>query len=188
VGIGNALEYLSSEQMGLLSLKREQGAPSGAASSKPSSFSTADVSASLIADEAAYQDAISGSRRNPDNVLGVLVRARLDTDHWLSVGCERGVNVLYEGNTIYAPLKLDEGVNVGYLAEEKELLQSGYLWDTLRAQLAFKPVVVVQTQGRGNVVGFVTNPNFRAVMDGNNLLLLNAVFRGPAHSRRARGD
>ena len=69
-----------------------------------------------------------------------------------------------------------------------KLPESGYLWDHLRKQLAYKPFLVSQSVGRGNVIGFVTDPAFRAQMDGNNLLLLNAVFRGPAHSRRAGGD
>jgi hypothetical protein len=79
-------------------------------------------------------------------------------------------------------------VNAAYLEAPGKLQQSGYLWDALTKQLAFKPVVVSQTAGRGNVIGFVTDPNYRGYMDGNNLLFLNAVFRGPAHSRRAGGD
>jgi len=38
------------------------------------------------------------------------------------------------------------------------------------------------------VVGFITDPNFRASLDGMNVLFLNAVFRGPAHARPAAGE
>jgi len=31
-----------------------------------------------------------------------------------------------------------------------------------------------------------SDPNFRAFIDGTNVLFLNAVFRGPAHARPAR--
>jgi hypothetical protein len=51
--------------------------------------------------------------------------------------------------------------------------------------MAFKPVVVSGTSGRGIVVGFTQDPSFRAISDGMNLLFLNAVFRGPAHTRGA---
>ena len=33
------------------------------------------------------------------------------------------------------------------------------------------------------VIGFAFDPNFRAYLDGMNVLFLNAVFRAPAHSR-----
>jgi hypothetical protein len=43
--------------------------------------------------------------------------------------------------------------------------------------------VVTSTSGRGVVVGFTEDPNFRGMLDGMNVLFLNAVFRGPAHAR-----
>ena len=48
---------------------------------------------------------------------------------------------------------------------------------------AYKPLVMVQREGRGHVIGFTQDPNFRGYMDGLNVLFLNAVFRGVAHSR-----
>jgi hypothetical protein len=33
------------------------------------------------------------------------------------------------------------------------------------------------------VVAFTEDPTFRAMLDGMNVLFLNAVFRGPAHAR-----
>ena len=44
---------------------------------------------------------------------------------------------------------------------------------------------LANTSGRGLVVGFTEDPNFRAMLDGMNVLFLNAVFRGPAHARAA---
>lgn len=190
IGIGSAVEFLRAEQTGLLSLKQEYAVvPEPAKNAKaPATDAGGRVEGTVIADEAAYHASIEASKRSPDEALGIILRARLDPDHWLSVGCESGVNVIYSGDAIYAPLKLSEGVNVGYLEAPQNLLQSGYLWDALRKQLAFKPFLVTQSSGRGNVIGFVTDPNFRAMLDGNNLLFLNAVFRGPSHSRRAKGD
>jgi hypothetical protein len=190
VAIGDALDYLRSEAVGLLALKQEFEAvddPKKNGKDAPADKS-GQVEGSLLASESDYLRAIEPSKDETADVLGVLLRAKLDPDHWLTVGCERGVNVLYSGSTIYAPLKLSEGVNAAFLEAPDKLAQSGYVWDSLTKQLAFKPVLVSQTAGRGNVIGFVTDPNFRGYMDGNNLLFLNAVFRGPAHSRRAGGD
>ncbi len=190
IGMGSAIDFLRSEQMGLLTLKQEYAAPSEAAKNakEPTAEASGRVEGRILGDEATYLTAIEATKRSPDQALGILLRARLDPDHWLSVGAERGVNVIYNGDAIYAPLKLSDGVNVGFLEAPQNLMQSGYLWDSLRMQLAFKPFLVAQTAGRGNVIGFVTDPTFRAMMDGNSLLLLNAVFRGPSHSRRAKGD
>jgi hypothetical protein len=57
------------------------------------------------------------------------------------------------------------------------------MWEANRKQMAYKPFVVVQRNGRGNVIGFTEDPNFRGYMDGLNLLFLNSVFRGAAHGR-----
>jgi hypothetical protein len=40
-----------------------------------------------------------------------------------------------------------------------------------------------QSQGGGHTVAFAEDPNYRAFMDGLNLLFLNAVLFGPAHAR-----
>jgi hypothetical protein len=38
-----------------------------------------------------------------------------------------------------------------------------------------------QPMGRGHVIAFAEDPNYRAFQDGLNLLFLNGVFFGPAH-------
>ncbi len=190
IGVGGALDYLRGNAMRLLNLKQETEAEDSSAGARKEApdDKSGKVEGSMLESEAQYREAIAASGDETGDVLGVLLRGQVDSDHWLTVGCERGVNVLYSGRAIYAPLTLDEGVNAGYLEAPGKLLESGYLWDQLRKQLAYKPFLVSQSVGRGNVIGFVTDPSFRAQMDGNNLLLLNAVFRGPAHSRRAGGD
>ena len=62
-------------------------------------------------------------------------------------------------------------------------MQSGYLWEENRKQLAYKPFAVVQPMGRGFIVAFTQNPTNRAYLDGLNVILANAIFRGAAHAR-----
>ena len=38
---------------------------------------------------------------------------------------------------------------------------------------------MVQSHGRGLVIGFAADPNYLAYLDGLNTIFLNAVFRGP---------
>ncbi len=131
---------------------------------------------------AATSDSDAGVRKT-----AVLRYARLDADHWMTAGLGETVNVLVSGRTIFTPIKLDKGVNAAVFAGPKDLLVSGYLWEENRKQMAYKPFVIVQREGRGNVIAFTADPNFRAFMDGLNVLFLNAVFRGPAHARASGG-
>ena len=94
--------------------------------------------------------------------------------------------MLADGRDIYTPIRIDSGVNVARFADAEELVQSGYLWDENRRQLAYKPFAIVQDHGRGIVVGFTQNPNVRAFFDGLNVIFMNAVFRGSAHARPVR--
>jgi len=205
IGIGNALTYLSGSQAGLLALQQEAlaaadatpGRPADSAkptpAAKPPSSSaspsappasaaaaTGPVPGKILVSEEDYQKAIRGDREMPDAVAGVLLRAKPDQEHWIGHGLPETVHVLYDGRTIYAPLKKDKGVNPIIFAGPAEILAAGVLWDENRKQLSYKPFVVVQSEGRGTVVGFTADPNFRAYMDGLNVVFLNAVFRSPS--------
>ncbi len=177
IGIGEALSYLTSS--GLLDSKREnQPAPEKASEEKE------DKPPSLIlATEEDYLKAIEPPEERPDAVAGVVVRARLDPEHWLNAGMGRTVHAVVNGRSIFTPLTLDKGQNPAILEEASKLVASGYLWEENRKQLAFKPLTLVQGHGQGLVVGFAFDPNFRAYMDGLNVMFLNAVFRGPARAR-----
>jgi hypothetical protein len=197
VGLGGgAVSFLSESRAGLLSVSQENAARAGKtskegevskesptggsqeSSTRPAQSSGARAGGKLLTTEDDYNKAIQADSELPDAVAGVLMRARLDPDHWISAGVGSTVHALVEGRAIFTPIKLDKGVNAAVFLNPAENLASGYLWEENRKQLAFKPFVVVQTQGRGVVVGFTADPNFRAYMDGLNVLFLNAVFRG----------
>jgi hypothetical protein len=171
----------------------EAAAPAGAAPAGAAPAAAAAeggrVPGKLLATEEDYARAIQADSDLPDRALGVLIRARLDPDHWLTAGLPETVTVLASGREIYTPLKLDRGVNTAVFAGPDQLLLSGYLWEETRKQFARKPFVMVQRNGRGQVIAFTEDPNFRAYLDGLNVLFLNAVFRGPAHARTTgRGE
>jgi hypothetical protein len=109
----------------------------------------------------------------------------VDTESWIGAGVSDIVYALFEGREIFTPVALNKGINAALFEAPDKVLASGYLWEENRKQLARKPLVVVQPQGQGVVVGFTTDPNFRASLDAMNILFLNAVFRGPAHARPA---
>jgi hypothetical protein len=203
---GGAVSFLSESRAGLLSVSQENAARGGKTSKegqagKELDFSSAQESSArtaqssggrtggkLLENEEDYNKAIQADSELPDAVAGALVKARVDPDHWISAGVGSTVNALIEGRIIFTPIKLDKGVNAAVFLGSAENLAGGYLWEENRKQLAFKPFVIVQTQGRGVVVGFTADPNFRAYMDGLNVLFLNAIFRGSAHARPSPGE
>jgi hypothetical protein len=191
IGIGGAMTWLADPKVALLAVSQENR-PGTEPDKKPDAAKPdaakpdareARVPGKLLATEEEYQKAIQAEKDLPDAAAGVLLRARTDPDHWLAAGASGTVHVLVEGRAIFTPIKLDKGVNVAAFLGPDQLLASGYLWDENRKQVAYKPLVIAQPEGRGIVIGFTADPNFRAHLDGMNMLFLNAVFRGPAHAR-----
>ncbi|MCS6953368.1 MAG: M14 family zinc carboxypeptidase [Bryobacterales bacterium] len=195
IGIAGAVSYLADPRVGLLAVsqenrprptpeaKPEPGRPTGEAERRTGETAEGRVPGRLLATEEDYERAIQPDSELPDQALGVLVRARTDPDHWLAAGAPATVNALLDSRAIFAPIKLDKGVNVAFFEAPDRLLVSGYLWEETRKQLAYKPLVIAQPEGRGVVIAFTADPNYRAYLDGMNVLFLNAVFRGPAHAR-----
>lgn len=134
-----------------------------------------------IANEAEFEKATKAKEELPDSAPGAIARARVRPDYWLTAGVGDTVYAMVEGRGIFTPIKSDRGVNAVYFEAADKLVASGHLWAENRKQMAFKPLVISSTSGRGIVVGFTQDPNFRAFNDGMNVLFLNAVFRGPAH-------
>ena len=130
-----------------------------------------------------YEAAIRAAEVLPDTLPGIIARAETDPDHWLTAGLPPTVHILLSGSAIFTPLRLDQGVNAVRYAGPDEVATAGHLWDENRRQLAYKPFAVVEPRGRGLVIGFTGEPTFRAYVRGLDLLFLNAVVRGPAHTR-----
>ena len=181
IGIEEAINFLAGPNVALLSTAAESLATEKRPD--PPKPENGRVPGKLLTNEAAYLEAIKPDRDNADMVQGILGIAKTDNEHWLTAGVPPNVNALVQGRTVYTPLKLDKGVNAAYFLAADKLLASGYMWEENRKQLAFKPLAMVERQGQGNVIGFAFDPNFRAYLDGMNVLFLNAVFRGPAYGR-----
>lgn len=117
----------------------------------------------------------------PASTPGAIMRVKLDTEHWLAFGYDGDANVMVSSRNIYTPIKLDKGRNIGLYMPEDKVVVSGFTWEDARKQIANKAYLMHQRHGRGHVVAFAEDPNYRAFMDGLNLLFLNAVCFGPAH-------
>ena len=185
IAVGRALVDVADPKVDLLSISREYkpGEEAKKAAAKKEEKREARVPGKILEKEEDYRKAITPEKDSPDDVPGVLARAKIDPDSWITAGLPETLNVMVRGRDIWTPIKLGKGVNAAIFLGPDELLASGYLWEENRKQLAYKPFVVVQRTGRGFTIGFTEDPNFRAYMDGLNVLFLNAVFRSQARVR-----
>ena len=146
----------------------------------------ATVQGQYLSELEAYENQVVALEDNPYSVSGVLVRADVHPEHWLSAGVAQELNVLVRGVDIYTPIRINDGINVARFQGPDDLLASGYLWEENRKQLAYKPFVISQSSGAGEIVAFTQDPTVRAYLDGLNIILMNAIFRGSAHARPSR--
>jgi hypothetical protein len=126
-----------------------------------------------------YLDAIAPADEAPEETPGAILRVLLDTDHWLAAGTDGDVGAMVEGSRVFTPITLDAGTNVGRYAGEADLVLSGIVWDDARPQLASKAFLIHQPVGRGQLVAFAEDPNYRAYAETTALLFINAVLLGP---------
>lgn len=197
IGTGEAVKYLADPDIALLSIRAEDKSEDDAdgedgeedeeADERPSTEATDSgrLEGTDFESEAEYMQSIDPEHERPDAVAGVIARAELDTEHWMAAGVPKQVFAVVQGRNIYRPVTLDKGYNVARFSGPDEVLASGYIWEENRRQLAFKPFAVAEGKGRGFVIGFTADPNFRAYTDGLNLLFMNAIFRGAAMAEPA---
>ncbi|MGI9179155.1 MAG: M14 family zinc carboxypeptidase [Longimicrobiaceae bacterium] len=114
----------------------------------------------------------------PANVPGAIVRVAADTLSLLLAGVNQAeLPVLVFSERIYAaPRDLRPGEAAIRYAEQPRLRLAGYLWPEVPARLAGTPYLWTERVGRGRVIGFAGDPNFRDLWRGLLPLFANAVF------------
>ena len=125
--------------------------------------------------------AIQPDRERPEPLAGALARVQIDREHWLSAGLDEEIQVIVEGSRVFTPIKLDRGRNVGVYAGADRLLAGGFAWDSSKKLLPQKAFLMHQPIGRGHLVAFAEDPNYRAFAEATSLLFINAVLLGPGH-------
>lgn len=181
VAVGESLEAFSGGDNPLLAVRREAalGRDPGAADEDKGEL----AEALAITSDAEYREAIKDKAALPDTLPGALLNVVGEPDHFLSAGYDSGAVVLATGTQIFTPLDRAKGINVMRFAAARDLIASGYVWDENRRQLAYKPYLMAQQQGRGLVIGFAHDPSTRAYLEGLDLMIANAVLVAPSRVR-----
>jgi hypothetical protein len=127
------------------------------------------------------ESAILPRSERPESVPGAILRVVLDREHWLTAGLTAELPVVVQGQRVFTPVTLDKGRNVGVYARPDRLLASGIVWDEAKPQLGQKGYLIHQPVGRGHLIAFAEEPNFRGFAEGSQLLFMNAVLLGAAY-------
>ena len=181
IALGNANRFTTNADYGLLDVKREQAHREDKADS--SDDKSSKVAGQLFTSRDDLKAASIEPHTSPDYVAGVLANVEVDQEHWLTAGVDKSLVAVAYGNDIYTPIKLNSGKNLAWFTGKDDVLASGYLWQQNKAQLAYKPLLVHQPQGKGMVIGFTQSPTYRAYLEGMNVMLANTIFRAAAHAQ-----
>jgi len=122
----------------------------------------------------------AGGAPLPAGVPGAIVRAYGDTLSPLLAGVHGAdIPVLLNSDRIFTvPRNLEAGEAVIRYAAEPRLRLAGYLWPEVPARVASSPYLWTERVGRGRVIGFAGDPNFRDMWRGLLPIFANAVFLG----------
>lgn len=117
---------------------------------------------------------------------GAMLRVDLNREHWLNFGLDNKVPALVY--TSYAFLSKRPVETPARLAAGKNLRISGLLWPEARARWEKSSYATRESMGRGQIILFSNEPNFRAYFYGTTRMLLNAILYGPGFGSRAAVD
>jgi hypothetical protein len=116
--------------------------------------------------------------RRPIDTPGAILATRLTPHHPLAAGLPGPPPVLFSGSTVLLATG-DPQVDVLTAASEAPVL-TGIAWPEAEARLEGALLVSVERAGRGAVVLFAQDPDFRLFWRGTAPLFLNAVVYGPS--------
>lgn len=112
-----------------------------------------------------------------ESLGGVILKVDLDVTHPLAYGYRDNTIPVYKNNTVWlAPSKNSYGTVAKYTAAPH--IDGFITKKNMEENIKPSASLIVSKVGRGRVVLFADNPNFRGSWYGTNRLFLNALFLG----------
>ena len=112
--------------------------------------------------------------RGAQVIGGAIFEANIDRSHPINFGYKNETIALFRNTTIF--MKPDANSYNNPIQYTSEPLLSGYISKQNLDSIANSVPVKISSLGRGNIIGFTDNTNFRAFWYGTNKLLMNAIF------------
>ncbi len=127
--------------------------------------------------KAAAEGKPAKAEKKPDFTPGAILRVRLDTRYFLSLGYDEEIPVLVYSDYIFTPSK--DGANVARFAASDTRL-SGFVWEDTEKLFPEKAYLIDEPLGRGHVILYADEPIFRLFWRGLERLLLNSILLAPS--------
>ncbi len=108
---------------------------------------------------------------------GAFLRGNLDNEHWLALGMNDKVPVIFSSQFAY--MSKEPVQTVVRFSQADSLRLSGLVWPEGKARWAKTAYLTRESRGRGQIILFADDPNFRAYLLGTQRLFENAILLGP---------
>jgi hypothetical protein len=108
---------------------------------------------------------------------GTIFRIELDEEHWLNFGLNDRVPAVFYSS--YAFLSKRPVQTAGRISNQDQMRLSGLLWPETRDRWANTAYVTRESKGKGQIILFADEPNFRSYFYGTTRILINAMLLGP---------
>ena len=113
---------------------------------------------------------------------GAILHVELDERHWLNFGVgDRVPAILY---TSYAFLSKSPVQTAARFSSAERLRLSGLLWPEAKTRWEHTAYATREGRGRGQIILFAGEPNFRSYFYGTGRMLINSFLLGPGFGTR----
>ncbi len=168
VAIGDAVTWLQDKE--LTSIKRWTAPKKDDKDAKPAEASDPEDSGD---DATAKQLA-----QRPIFTPGAVLSTHMQPRHPLTLGLDHSPDVLYEGSNV---LKATGDPRQDVLTADDDMpVAAGFAWPEAAQRLAGSLLVGSEPRGKGSVVLFVQDPDYRLFWRATMPIFLNAVLYGPS--------
>lgn len=129
-------------------------------------------SSSLTAKNISFEE--RGNFRGAQVIGGAIFEAEIDRSHPVNFGYKNNKIAMFRNTTLF--MKADKNSYNNPIRYSTNPLLSGYISKPNLDSIANSVPLKIAGLGRGTVIGFTDNTNFRAFWYGTNKLLMNAIF------------
>ncbi len=129
-------------------------------------------SSDLVAENIRFED--RSNFRGAQVIGGAIFEASIDRSHPINFGYKNNSIALFRNTTLF--MKPDANSYNNPIRYTNQPLLSGYISKSNLDSLSLSVPLKISGLGRGTIVGFTDNTNFRAFWYGTNKLLMNAIF------------
>jgi hypothetical protein len=126
----------------------------------------------LTAKNISYEE--RGDFRGAQVIGGAIFETKLDRSHPVNFGYKNDNLAMFRNTTLF--VNADKNSYNNPIQYTKDPLLSGYISEENLDSLSLTVPLKIDRIGRGNIIGFTDNTNFRAFWYGTNKLLMNAIF------------